>query len=241
MGRISQHLKVVRGWGLLALLLLAVAPAGALAKPKPPVLPPTAHPYGQSYSEWAADWWQWALEQPADTNPLLDETGAQCANEQQGKVWFLAGTLASDPVTRSCTVPTGTALLFPVVNAFSCVDTGDPVPPDAVLREQVAYVRSATGLTATIDGAAVPNVPAYFEESAVFSITLPGPLPDDNVLGAPPGVYEPCVDAGYYIVVRPLPPGEHTIHFTGTVVVPGPEPSEFNVDVTYNITTVAGR
>jgi hypothetical protein len=45
MGRISQHLKVVRGWGLLALLLLAVAPAGALAQqPKPPVLPPTAHP-----------------------------------------------------------------------------------------------------------------------------------------------------------------------------------------------------
>jgi hypothetical protein len=36
------------------------------------------------------------------------------------------------------------------------------------------------------------------------------------------------------VAVRPLPPGDHTIHFTGTV-------DGFAVDVTYNITTTAGR
>ena len=214
-----------------ALALGSVCPPGAVAQnARAPVLPPTEHPYGQSYSAWAADWWQWALSQPASTNPLTDPSGAQCANEQSGKVWFLAGTITGETVTRACTVPAGTALLFPVVNAFTCVDPGGEDPGEAALREMVAYVGSATGLTATIDGATVPNVRAYYEESSIFSVTLP----DDNIFGAPGGVYGPCVDAGYYLVVPPLPPGQHTIHFTGSVI-------GFTVDVTYHITTVAGR
>jgi len=153
-----------------SLALGSVCAPGAVArKARAPVLPPTAHPYGQSYSEWAADWWQWALSQPADTNPLTDPTGARCANEQSGRVWFLAGTSTGETVTRTCTVRTGTALLFPVVNAFACVDPGAENPGEAALRESVAYVRSATGLTAKIDGATVPNVRSYFEESSIFS------------------------------------------------------------------------
>src|SRR4051812_21267521 len=76
---------------------------------------PNAHPYGQSYGQWAADWWQWALAQPAATNPLLDATGARCANDQHGRVWFLAGTTGGD-ANRTCTVPRGTAILIPVLN-----------------------------------------------------------------------------------------------------------------------------
>lgn len=225
-----------------SLALGSVCAPGAVArKARAPVLPPTAHPYGQSYSEWAADWWQWALSQPADTNPLTDPTGARCANEQSGRVWFLAGTITGETVMRTCTVRTGTALLFPVVNAFACVDPGAENPGEAALRESVAYVRSATGLTAKIDGATVPNVRSYFEESSIFSVTLP----EDNIFDSsagnvPGGLYGPCVDAGYYLVVHPLPPGQHTIHFTGTVNT-GTPPAEFTVDVTYHITTVAGR
>ena len=39
------------------------------------VFAPQAHPYGSSYGEWAAKWWQWVLTQPTPTNPLLDATG----------------------------------------------------------------------------------------------------------------------------------------------------------------------
>jgi hypothetical protein len=215
---------------LAALVVLAAVAPSVTAAGRTPVLPATAHPHGQTYSQWAADWWQWALEQPTSTNPLVDPTGAQCANGQQGKVWFLAGTITGEPVTRNCTIRTGTALLFPVVNAFECVNPGDPNPGEAALRERVAYVREATNLSATIDGAAARNLTAYFEDSEVFFITLP----EDNIFGAPAGVYGPCVDAGIYLLVHPLPPGQHTIHFTGDI-------GGFVVDVTYNITTVAGR
>jgi hypothetical protein len=215
---------------LLGLVVLAVAPSGAVAKPNP-VLPPTAHPHGQSYSAWAAEWWQWALGESPATSPLLDPTGANCANGQEGKVWFLAGTIVSGPVERSCTVPTGTTLVFPVVNEFSCADPGED---EDDIRAEVADVGEATDLTASIDGATVRNVAAYYEESVVFSIELP----EENIfdtpdLDVPGGTYEPCVDAGYYLAVRPLPPGEHTIRFGGSV-------SGLVVDVTYHI-TVAPR
>ena len=63
----------------LALLVLALVPAVVQAAPSEAVLPPTAKPYGQTYSEWAARWWQWALGQPISTNPVLDQTGENCA------------------------------------------------------------------------------------------------------------------------------------------------------------------
>jgi hypothetical protein len=42
----------------------------------------------------AAQWWQWALAEPARENPLLDTTGQFAAVNQRGRVWFLAGDLA---------------------------------------------------------------------------------------------------------------------------------------------------
>ena len=42
-------------------------------------------------------------------------------------------------------------------------------------------------------------------------------LPADNLFGLDPGfVLDPSVDAGYYLVVKPLAPGEHTLRFGGS-------------------------
>ena len=74
----------------------------------------------------------------------------------------------------------------------------------------------------------LPDLAEYFEESEVFSIRLPA----ENVFGAPElaGVQlRPCVDAGYYVVVKPLRPGQHTIQFSGAL-------GTFDVDLTYYIT-----
>jgi hypothetical protein len=48
-------------------------------------------PYGLSYGEWSARWWQWILSIPTQMNPNLDSTGAHCAEGQSGHVWFLPG------------------------------------------------------------------------------------------------------------------------------------------------------
>ena len=86
------------------------------------IVPIKSHPFGNTYGEWAAKWWQWALGTPARINPLFDATGEFCDAGQKGPVWFLASTLGYSggeygPVERDCTVPFGKSLFFPIINA----------------------------------------------------------------------------------------------------------------------------
>ena len=59
-------------------------------------------PYGVSYLQWAAKWWQWLLSIPSDTNPAADKTGINCGINQKGPVWFLAGTFGGSERPSSC-------------------------------------------------------------------------------------------------------------------------------------------
>ena len=224
--------------GLFVVALLVAATPASAERHQARVFPPGAHPFGQTYSEWAADWWTWAVAQPVDVNPILDPTGEQCALGQQGRVWFLAGTFGGT-ATRTCTVPKGTALVFPVLNNLSGAGSSDP--PEQQTEEYQRSVATppmlaATDLSASVDGVAVKNVRRYFEESPVFRLVLPA----DNIFGVDSSclpsptpdagcVVFPTVDAGYYLVTKRLKRGTHKIHFAGTA--PG-----FSLDVTYKIT-----
>ena len=100
--------------GAALVLCLALGTGAMAAQTNPGIAPIQSRPHGQTYSEWAALWWQWALEIPASVNPLTDLLGVHCAQGQSNHVWFLAGRASflsgEGPVTRTCTVPTGTAL-----------------------------------------------------------------------------------------------------------------------------------
>lgn len=220
----------------VVILGLLVATGGVARAAKPAhVAPPQSHPHGQTYSEWAADWWVWALSQPTPTNPLIDPTGAQCASGQTGNIWFLAGSFDPGTTTRSCSIPTGKALVFPMLNSFTCAFLNDPpeTRTEEFLRAQVAGTAAGT-VSASIDGVPVQNPGSFFEESALFDVQLPA----DNIIGLTPEVapellLSPCVDAGFYLLVNPLPPGPHTVTFQGSL-------GAFSLDVTYNLTIVAG-
>jgi hypothetical protein len=234
---------------ILAVVLLLVtmlAPAALAAtntttattvsakEPGPNVLPPNSNPYGKSYGEWSAAWWQWALETPASVNPVLDPTGANCAVGQKGTVWFLAGTFGNGRVERSCTVPTETPLYFPLINNFYGAFLTDP--PDqrteAYLRAQVKCDK--VDLRAEIDGIKVKNPLQYSEQSPLFDVQLPA----DNVFGLGADVIpelrlSPSVDAGYYLFLPPLPSGEHEIQWKASQSCPS---GKFSQEVTYHVT-----
>jgi hypothetical protein len=56
-----------------SLIGVFLAPTAASAQ-KAHVFPPNAHPFGASYGEWQARWFEWFIEIPAPVNPLFDET-----------------------------------------------------------------------------------------------------------------------------------------------------------------------
>ena len=222
--------------GLMVAAMIPVAQADS-RHPNLRVLPLDSSPYGNTYGEWSARWWQWALSIPAVTNPVLDETGANCAEGQSGPVWFLAGSFFGGTFERACTVPPDKALFFPIVNAafgaavFDCEPTQPGVPCNiTVLRAAAAASMDPVTIAASIDGVPVRNVRDSRVQSPVFSVTLP----EGNVVDVPSGTYAPMVSDGYWLMLAPLSAGAHTIHFKGIItdgVFEG-----FESEVTYHLT-----
>ena len=240
--------NAVKSTGALALMLALatnLALAGSL-NPNPRVLPPGSTPNDLSYGAWSDAWWTWALSIPADTNPILDPTGANGALGQSGPVWFLAGVgFGIGPtVERSLTVPPGKMLFFPLVN-YVWVNTpqyGDPPwspEQEAFARGFIgAGIDSAQDLTCQVDGKEITDLMAYRCKTPIGGAEMVT-MPDGNLFGIAAGTYGPMVTDGYYLMLTPLTPGEHTIHFTGGLAGSGPPyniPPSATMDVTYHLT-----
>jgi len=167
------------------------------------------------YPRLATSWWKWALQTPSSQNPLLDTTGEFCAVNQTGDYWFLAGNFGgADPMVRNCKIPAAKSLFFPVVNTFYGAFLTDPAK-----TKSIPYMRNLVGgsglsdciISATLDANPVSIV---YEKSIPFVVRLP----DDNVFGLGQDVVKnmmvsPMVDEGYYVLLDPLAPGAHQIHF----------------------------
>ena len=194
------------------------------------VIPRDFNAFGNTYGEWSSRWWQWLLSIPAATNPNLDPTGANCGEGQAGPVWFLAGTFGGS-FTRTCTVPSGKALFFPILNTAFGQGVGDCTGPSdcdvTALRGLAAAAEdNPTTLMVSIDGHNVNDLSQFRVTSPVFNYFLPA----DNILGISSGTYGPLVSDGYWLLLKPLSTGAHTIHFKGI------SNSGFETEVTYNLT-----
>lgn len=220
---------------LSSLLGLVFTVTVGLAQAAPRLVPPHSNAFGTSYAELGAAWLEWALAAPIATNPILDPDGSYAAMGQSGKVWFLAGT-SGGPATRSITVPTGTALFFPIVNSFwvNTPEFGDPpwsAEQEAFARSYIAAdIDTAVGLVLEIDGKSYAVTPEYRVPSTVGNCVLPV----DNLFvyfgfAVLPGPHE-CVVDGYWALLPPLSVGEHTVRFAGGFS------SGFSLDVTFHVT-----
>src|SRR5262245_16638557 len=209
--------------GLAGPATLAVA-----ANSNPTVFPPGSNPYGASYGEWSARWWQWAFSIPVAIHPLFDN--GPCDVNQAGPVFFIGGSFTGLPATRSCTVPAGEALFFPVVNA-ECSNV-EPPPffgaDEAAMRACArSFIDGVNVLNVTIDGRSVDDIrSSYRADSPLYSFSAPA-----GGLFGPDPVTGMSVSDGYWIFLAPLSAGTHSIHL---------EAPEFGQDVTYNLTVRPG-
>lgn len=167
-------------------------------------------PYGLSYGQWTAKWWEWCFSSPMSTNPLIDDTGEYSRFNQSGPVWFLCGTFGENKFPRrKCIIPHGKGILFPVINYIFVPDFN--IRTDYEVTQHVRRdIDDIVKLEATIDEWAIP---AYrvASDPLIFHIYIR----EENKLGLPVGMNRASAD-GYWIFLRSLPPGEHKLYFHGS-------------------------
>lgn len=226
-----MKVTALRRWGVTSAIVIACLSAPAAfgandnGRTGPPVAPPDANYAGLSYGDWSAMWWQHIMSIPTSQNPMIDTTGANALVDQSGPVYFLAGTWGgSGEVTRTVTIPAGKALFFPIVNVI--VDNGGcsatNVPPTtftpAQMRAMIAgTLDSVEGLYASVDGAPIRGLQKYAVITPEFQYDLPATGNVWEFLGC--GGYtfgdswRGAVANGFYLMLRPLSPGQHVIRF----------------------------
>lgn len=209
--------------GLLGIVLVSGAWAGQGNEGQgnlgnPGVIPPKATPY----KNLSARWWKWGLSLPVEGHPFAgcpDPSGAG----QTGPVWFLAGQFGATEC--HITVPPGKKLFFPLANT-ECSSLEDPPFHGDTAKEQRDCARehadgiNSAGLFCEIDGTPVQNLASYRFVSPQFRFRAPTPW----IFGTTGGIGT-AVGDGYYLLLAPLSPGSHTLHFGGN-----------GIDSTYHLT-----
>ena len=223
-----------------ALLAFASCASTGFAGPdEAKILPPKSHPFGLSYTQWSERHWQWLYSIPASSHPVFQDGNIDLsAYQPAGRVWFLCGSFSVTPVqsgffaqaNRTASVPHGKALFFPIIDAEASTAEGNGTSQADLTAAARSFAEPASALACEIDGQSVQNLEHYQFISPVFNW---GPLPADNLLGLPGGTTTQSVSDCFFLMVAPLPPGQHTIHFTGTA---GLAPNAFTLDITYHLT-----
>jgi len=123
------HMRTRKMMPMMAMVAVAVVLSWAVTAfagdPNSGVAPPTSSPHGKTYGEWAAEHAKWGMAIPLGVNPANDADGSQCAINQAGPVWFLAGTFTGN-ASRNCTIPAGRAIFFPLDAYFDDYPCPDP-------------------------------------------------------------------------------------------------------------------
>lgn len=157
-----------------------------------------------------ADAWRWYLSLPMGI--ANDTSGVNCAVNQQGQFWFLGGPIGESYRT-SCTIPAGKTIVA-FVAAYIANDCpgdfdADPVPNAREFLGEFA--------TAVVEGLIGPAAELNRQQlrvrrvaTGVFPFTAAADwsnLPDGCFTGSP----QIAVADGYWVILPPLPRGDHTL------------------------------
>jgi hypothetical protein len=219
----------------------------------PYTFPVNSSPYGIPFKDWTAKWAAWLDSVPKDQNwnfqnvPGFKYIPEDCSYLQNpaSPVFFLpwVGIERGTTTTMTCNVPHNKAMLISVDGGTS--DYSDPTVKTKTPAELIKIVTKSNlypnSFDATLDGyaLALTNDDAHKIQSDLFNLTLPA----NNVWGEPQGP-DQAITQGWWLMLKPLPPGQHTLHYTtgyrDSRSDPSIPPGEGNLapyiqDVTYHL------
>lgn len=200
-------------------IAIAGVMSGLIGTAQAGVIDPTQLVEGQSQLALSEQWWQWALGIPAASSPLTDPDGSRANLNNNGNVFFLAGTLGGS-ASRTIQAPAGKPLFFPILNNIyvftpevgeACDGVADPVGC------ALPYIdmSGATNLHATLNGQDLLTYPSYRQTSTALStVNLPAGSFWDGVLNTGDHAF---VTDGYWVALEPLSRGSYTLAFGGEI------------------------
>jgi len=195
----------------LSCLMLACALAGhAFAQAADNSVPWTeASVEGVSLGDWTAKWWRWARN--AAIEPYLDPDGRLCDTDQSGPVWFLAGTDGTFSPHRSCVVPESKYLLLPVINMVYEQRARDAHSLKCAEVQARAAVNNDRLVSAVVvlDGKSLGEMRVHRVRSDCFQLD-----PDCECATL-------AAADGYWLMLKPLSRGHHTISVGANYGNPG--------------------
>ena len=164
---------------------------------------------GQSVEEYVNTWWQWAFSMPQDISPIKDYTGQHCGVGQQGDVWFLAGGFGTSTINRRCEVPAGKHLFFPVINmVYFPRHEGSQYTCEQAKASAALNNDKLLDIYVELNGEPAWN-PASTRMASSDCFDLLGKVSQDH---NPPKIYPAATD-GYWLMLKPLESGTHTLKF----------------------------
>ncbi|MBK7780174.1 MAG: hypothetical protein IPJ58_05160 [Ardenticatenia bacterium] len=153
---------------------------------------------------------------------------------QSGNVWFLAGANYGLTSPRSGVVPAGKSLFLAManyLNDYPCPAAFgfEPLPGESLhdFLSRTGQVPYFTNLFCEIDGVPVAHLEDYRAESPLFYFQsdVSFNVWDPCITGS----LQPGLTTGYWLLIPPLTPGAHTIHFGAP---------DWGQNVTYNLTVM---
>ncbi len=196
---------------LIALLCILVGPAFAdgTIDVRDYVVGPGQGFSGRTHESLINDWWQWAyLLDERGVGPTTDETGALCAANQRGRIWYLAGSFDAGRVQRQCEIPAGQAVFFPIINHVAYALPGSSETCSSMKYTATKIMNRKITLGVTLDGQEVPEVERFrFRSPVCFDLLGRRPRGENRLR------YEPAAADGYWMLLRPLPPGRYELTF----------------------------
>jgi hypothetical protein len=177
-------------------------------------VPPTESVANTSQADWSRAWWQWAGSFNRAESPVADRSGENCHLRQNGPVWFLAGTYGTQRTIRTCKVPRGKYLFFPIINYVVMPTTRTAACAEccpSFIQTAKEITDQPSNLVLELDGRRLEGLDSHRQVTKECF--------DMGALAQPKVQMFPSAANGYYVMLRPLAPGKHTLNFGG--MLPG--------------------
>lgn len=192
-------------------------------------MPPGAVHAGRAPHQLVNEWWQWLVAM--GSAPAGDDQGRQCRMGQGPDVWFLAGSVYSMKIRRSCFVPHDRPIFFPVINMSYWPDVIDSTSTCEASKARVSFYADASAdLFVELDGKRLRDVKRYRVASKeCFDANARVPA------SARQGRKYPSATDGYWVMLKPLPRGRHKLKFGGRFNTPGVVYGEATQHIEYEL------